>query len=113
MFEDALVPGPRRRLKLRLRGKPRGRPLAHREPASLGIDVRAGLDGGGNRVEPMLSVDLTAEVAGVFLAGRVTIPRAPLTVRAPSDASHSPSSSLPARGDRLAHTASRDALCAV
>ncbi len=58
------------------------------DPPCARIDVLARHHGGGDLVEPPLTVDLAAEVLGVLLALGVPVAGSPVPVRALGDAGH-------------------------
>jgi hypothetical protein len=84
-LEDVGVAGTTGGLEVDLPGEPDVGQIAHGRPGPLGVDVGAGLHGRGDLVEPSLGVDLALEVAGVFLAVFVAVPRPVRAVRPPRD----------------------------
>ena len=73
--EDVAVSMPGRRLQVDLGGHPPLGPFPDRDAGQGRIDPLATMLGILDRCEPSLSVDATAEMAGVFLPERVSIPR--------------------------------------
>lgn len=72
-----------------LAGRPLPEERGERDPAGLGVGVRAGDHRRGDLVQPLLGVDLAVEVSRVLLPGLVAIPRPPLAVGSLGDvASH-------------------------
>src|SRR5664279_617216 len=88
ILQQILIAGSRGRLQVDLRSQPAWGPLVHLDPRRLRVDVGAGADSGGYRVQPALRVDFSCEVARVLLTVRVAVASPPATVVSFRDVCH-------------------------
>ena len=86
--EDRLVQRLCRGLEVDLADEPLLGQFADRLSGAHRIDVSACLHGRCHTVEPRLRIDPPREMAGVFLAGAVAVPRSPRAVGTLLDVGH-------------------------